>query len=53
LELKSNLAPVDSVNEPKTEYALKDDFEERWSKGYTCQQSRKETKRRIKEWWGK
>lgn len=47
LELKNNLAPVDSVNEPKTEYALKNDFEERWAKGISHEEMRRRTKEYI------
>lgn len=41
------------INEPKAEYIVTDDFEERWARGLTSEQSRAETKRRIDEWWGK
>ncbi|WP_379963528.1 hypothetical protein [Epilithonimonas sp. UC225_85] len=53
LEIKNNLNLPASINESKAEYAVKDDFEKRWEKGLTSEQSREETKRRIKEWWGK
>ena len=53
LELKDRVNISTSVNESKTEYAVKDDFEERWAKGFSSEQSREMTKRRIKEWWGK
>ena len=42
-----------SVYEARAEYTVKDDFEERWEKGLTPIQARDETKRRIREWWGK
>jgi hypothetical protein len=53
LEIKNDSNNTQSVNESKTEYVVKDDFEERWTKGLTSEQSRAETKRRINEWWGK
>lgn len=42
-----------SVYEARAEYAVKDDFEERWAEGLTPNQARNETKRRIREWWEK
>ncbi|MCD9855963.1 hypothetical protein LUD75_14650 [Epilithonimonas sp. JDS] len=53
LELKNNLKISSSVNESKTEYALKDDFEERWAKGLTKEQSIERSKSKIRGWWGK
>ena len=41
------------VYEPKAEYIVKDDFEERWAKGLTKEQSIERTKSKIREWWGK
>ncbi len=42
-----------SIYEARTEYTVKDDFEERWAEGLTPNQARNETKRRIREWWRK
>jgi len=53
LKLKKSSEENSSVNESKLEYAVTDDFEERWAKGLTSEESRAETKRRITEWWGK
>ena len=41
------------INEPKAEYIVKDDFEERWARGLTKEQSIEKTKSKIREWWGK
>lgn len=41
------------INEPKAEYIIKDDFEKRWAKGLTKEQSIERTKSKIREWWGK
>ena len=42
------------VSEPEVDYkVMKDDFDERFAKGLNSEQSRVETKRRIREWWGK
>lgn len=51
LEIKYDVET--SVYEAKAEYAVKDNFEERWAEGLTPSQARDETKRRIREWWGK
>jgi len=53
LKLKQISEQNNSVNESKLEYVVADDFEERWAKGLTSEESRAETKRRITEWWGK
>ena len=42
-----------SVAETKAEYLVKDDFEERFAKGLSMEESRAESKRRVREWWGK
>ncbi len=42
------------VAEPKAEYnVVKDDFDERFAKGLDLEKSKAESKRRIREWWGK
>ncbi|TDX86775.1 hypothetical protein [Epilithonimonas xixisoli] len=51
LKIKNDFESL--VKESKSEYIVADDFEERWAKGLTSEQSRAETKRRINEWWGK
>jgi len=53
IELKDGDISVSKVCEPQAEYAVKDDFEERFAKGLTLEESRAESKRRIREWWGK
>lgn len=42
------------VSEPKIEYnVVKDDFDERFAKGLDLEKSKAESKRRVREWWGK
>ncbi|MGC4129912.1 MAG: hypothetical protein QM564_10285 [Bergeyella sp.] len=53
VEMKEGKFSLSKVSEPQAEYAVKDDFEERFAKGFTSEQARAETKRRINEWWGK
>ena len=45
LKLKKELERSFVVSEPETEYAVKDDFEERWAKGLTSEESRARTKK--------
>lgn len=41
------------VSDIQSEYAVKDDFDERFAKGMSSEEARKESKRRVREWWGK
>ena len=61
-ELMENIAShIESINsekssvvsDTKSEYAVKDDFMERFAKGITSQKAREESKKRVREWWGK
>ena len=61
-ELMENIAShIESINsekssvvsDTKAEYAVKDDFMERFAKGTTSQKAREESKKRVREWWGK
>ena len=61
-ELMENIAShIESINsekssvvsDTKSEYAVKDDFEERFAMGTTSQKAREESKKRVREWWGK
>ena len=61
-ELMENIAShIESINsekssvvsDTKSEYAVKDDFMERFAKGTTSQKAREESKKRVREWWGK
>ena len=45
LKFKKELEGSSVVSEPEVEYALKDDFEERWAKGLTSEESRARTKK--------
>lgn len=47
LELKDRVNISTSVNESKTEYAVKDDFEERWAKGISHEEMKKKTREYI------
>ena len=61
-ELMENIAShIESINsekssvvsDTKSEYTVKDDFEERFAMGITSQKAREESKKRVREWWGK
>lgn len=61
-ELMENIAShIESINsekssvvsDTKAEYTVKDDFMERFAKGITSQKAREESKKRVREWWGK
>ena len=61
-ELMENIAShIESINsekssvvsDTKAEYAVKDDFMERFAMGTTSQKAREESKKRVREWWGK
>ena len=41
------------VSDPQSEYAVKDDFDERFAKGLSSENARMESKKRVREWWGK
>ncbi|PZU79834.1 MAG: hypothetical protein DI529_17145 [Chryseobacterium sp.] len=53
LEIKNNSGVSSTINAAKAEYLVKDDFEERWAKGLTKEESIERTKSKIREWWGK
>ncbi|WP_433835393.1 hypothetical protein [Flavobacterium anhuiense] len=55
---------IDKVEEPATEYEIQKpirqgidpetfDFDAEFAKGLTPEEAKAETKRRIREWWGK
>ena len=61
-ELMENIAShIESINsekssvvsDTKAEYAVEDDLMERFAKGITSQKAREESKKRVREWWGK
>ena len=62
-ELMENIAAhIESINleEPSSvvsdidaEYVVKDDFDERFAEGLSSEKARKESKKRVREWWGK
>ena len=41
------------VSETQSAYVVKDDFDERFAKGLSSEDARKESKTRVREWWGK
>ena len=41
------------VSDTQSEYAVKDDFDERFAKGLSSENARMESKKRVREWWGK
>ncbi|WP_027376409.1 hypothetical protein [Kaistella palustris] len=61
-ELMENIAAhIESLAEEESsvvadlsaDYAIKDDFEQRFVKGLNSETARKESKKRVSEWWGK
>lgn len=47
LEIKNRKKSVYQVAEPQTKYAVKDDFDERFAKGLTSEESRRRTREFI------
>ncbi len=43
MDLKARFTVSDSVNEPKAEYCIEDNFEERWSRGIPHAEMKKKT----------
>lgn len=41
------------VSDIQSQYAVKDDFDERFAKGLTLEKAREESKKKVREWWGK
>ena len=53
-QLDNNLDSSEtSMNTSQIEFKDIDDFEEKFAKGFNSEQAREESKRRIREWWGK
>ncbi|MGD1318341.1 hypothetical protein [Chryseobacterium sp. 2R14A] len=48
LEIKNKKTAVDKVTESQAEYAVKDDFDERFARGLSSEESRKRTSEFIK-----
>ena len=53
LKFKTETEYVFKISEQQPEYAVKDDFDERFAKGLTSEEARRESKRLVREWWGK
>ena len=53
LELKNFDEPASLVSDAQSEYSTEDDFDERFAKGMSSENARKESKKRIREWWDK
>lgn len=56
--IASHIESIDSektstVSDPQSEYAVKDDFDERFAQGLNSEEARQESKKRVREWWGK
>ena len=45
--------PSSVVADIDAEYVVKDDFDERFAEGLSSEKARKESKKRVREWWGK
>ncbi|KIA88419.1 hypothetical protein [Kaistella jeonii] len=41
------------VSDTQSEYAVKDDFDERFAEGLNSENARKQSKEKVREWWGK
>lgn len=41
------------VSDTQSEYGVKDDFDERSAKGISPENAREESKKKVREWWGK
>ena len=41
------------VSDTQSEYGVKDDFDERFAKGISPENAREESKKKVREWWGK
>lgn len=41
------------VSDTQFEYGVKDDFDERFAKGISPENAREESKKKVREWWGK
>ena len=41
------------VSDVSANYTVKDDFDERFAKGLTPEKAREESKKKVREWWGK
>lgn len=41
------------VSDVSADYAVKDDFDERFARGLTPEKAREESKKKVREWWGK
>lgn len=53
LNLKLRIEKLNLVSEPQTKMKVKVDFEERWASLMNSEQSRAESKRKIRDWWEK
>ncbi|MFC6268569.1 hypothetical protein [Frigoriflavimonas asaccharolytica] len=53
VELKNKSNQPLLVEESQAEYAIADDFDERFAKSYSLKDSRKQSKEKVREWWGK
>ena len=41
------------VSDIRSEYGVKDDFDERFAIGLSSENARQESKKKVREWWGK
>ena len=41
------------VSDTQSEYGVRDDFDERFAKGISPENAREESKKKVREWWGK
>ena len=53
IEMKEKDESISLVSEEQAEFLVKDDFDERFAKGLTSEEARRESKRLVREWWGK
>ncbi|MBF8456633.1 hypothetical protein IV494_05500 [Kaistella sp. G5-32] len=53
METMAEEEPSSVVSDTQSEYAVKDDFDERFAKGLNSEDARKQSKEKVREWWGK
>lgn len=51
VEDREVLKQVEAIKEGESK-KLEFDFEKEWEKGYTVEEAKAESKKRISEWWG-
>jgi hypothetical protein len=53
MDFKEKNRNANCVEETQVEYEVVDDFDEGFAKGMSSENARTESKKRVREWWGK